>query len=102
LPQFDEHLELHRLDVSSAFGDLTSYNFARGEFEAEPTPDLRPSPLLTGEDLIAAGYHPSQQFKPMLALAEDAQFEGAATTREEALAIVQAAYPLAAPSRTNA
>jgi hypothetical protein len=30
----------------------------------------------------------------MLALAEDAQLEGAATTREEALALVQASYPL--------
>jgi poly(A) polymerase len=101
LPRFDEHLELHRLDVTSAFGDLTSYNFARGEFEAEPTPDLRPAPLLTGADLIAAGYHPSPQFKPMLALAEDAQLEGAATTREQALAIVQGAYPLRAASGTN-
>ncbi len=31
------------------------YNFARAQFEAEPTPDLRPAPLLTGRDLIAAG-----------------------------------------------
>ena len=94
LPRFDEHLELHRLDASSAHGDLTLYNFARAQYEAEPAPDLRPAPLLTGDDLIAAGYRPSPQFKPMLALAEDAQLEGAATTREEALALVQAAYPL--------
>jgi hypothetical protein len=31
----------------------------------------------------------------MLALAEDAQLDGSATTREEALAMVQNAYPLA-------
>ena len=93
LPRFHEHLALHRLDALSAHGDLTCYNFARAQFEAEPAPDLRPAPLLTGRDLIAAGYRPSPQFKPMLALAEDAQLEGAATTREEALALVQASYP---------
>ena len=81
LPRFDEHLALHRLDAISAHG-------------------LRPAPLLTGRDLIAAGYRPSPQFKPMLALAEDAQLEGAATTREEALALVQASYPRPSPNPT--
>ncbi len=100
LPRFDEHLELHRLDASSAHGDLRLYDFARAQYEAEPAPDLRPAPLLTGDDLVAAGYGPSPQFKPMLALAEDAQLEGAATTRDQALAIVQTAYPLAVPVRT--
>ena len=100
LPRFDEHLALHRLDAISAHGDLTCYDFARAHFEAEPTPDLRPAPLLTGRDLIAAGYRPSPQFKPMLALAEDAQLEGAATTREEALALVQASYPRPSPNPT--
>ncbi len=100
LPRFDEHLELHRLDALSSHADLTCYNFALAHFEAEPAPDLRPAPLLTGRDLIAAGYRPSPQFKPMLALAEDAQLEGAATTREEALALVQASYPRPSPNPT--
>jgi poly(A) polymerase len=98
LPRFDEHLALHRLDASAAHGDLTCYNFARAHFEAEPTPDLRPAPLLTGRDLIAAGYRPSPQFKPMLALAEDAQLEGSITTPEQALALAQANYPLPSTS----
>jgi poly(A) polymerase len=96
LSRFDEHLALHRLDASSAHGDLRLYDFARAQYEAEPTPDLRPAPLLSGDDLIAAGYKPSPQFKPMLSLAEDAQLEGSVITREQALALVQAAYPLAA------
>jgi poly(A) polymerase len=94
LPRFDEHLELHRLDASSAHGDLTLYRFARAHYEAEPPLDLRPAPLLTGAGLIAAGYKPSPQFKPMLALAEDAQLEGAVTTREQALALVESRFPL--------
>jgi poly(A) polymerase len=94
LPRFEEHLELHRLDASSARGDLRLYDFARDQFEVEPAPDLRPAPLLTGEDLIAAGYKPSPQFKPMLALAEDAQLEGSITTPAEALALVETRFPL--------
>jgi poly(A) polymerase len=99
LPRFDEHLELHRLDALSAHGDLTCYDFARAHYEAEPAADLRAAPLLTGRDLIAAGYRPSPQFKPMLALAEDAQLEGSITTREEALALVVASYPHPIPRK---
>jgi len=97
LPRFDEHLALHRLDCLSAHGDLTLYDFARAQYEAEPAPDLRPAPLLTGSDLIAAGYRPSPQFKPMLALAEDAQLEGTATTTGQALSLVQSQFPMSAP-----
>lgn len=98
LPRFEEHLELHRMDVESAHGDLRLYDFARQHYEAEPAIDHRPAPLLTGRDLIAAGYKPSPQFKPMLTLAEDAQLEGSATSREEALALVQREFPLAPSS----
>jgi len=92
LPRFDEHLALHYLDAASAHGDLSAYNFARAQYEAEPAADLRPIPLLTGRDLIAAGYRPSPQFKPMLTLAEDAQLEGAVTTPEDALALVTSLF----------
>ncbi len=54
---------------------------------------IAPAPLLTGRELIAAGYRPSPQFKEMLTLAEDAQLEGAVTTAEEALALVRERYP---------
>jgi len=96
LPRFEEHLALHWLDASSAHGDLRPYDFARAQYEAEPAAQMRAPPLLSGGDLIAAGYRPSPQFKAMLALAEDAQLEGSATTREEALAVVQHAFPLSA------
>lgn len=89
LPRFDEHLALHRLDVTSSHNDLSLYDFARAEYEREPAPDLRPRPLLTGRDLIAAGYSPSPQFKTMLTLAEDAQLEHTISTREEALELIK-------------
>lgn len=99
LPRFDEHLALHWLDVTSAHGDLRLYDFALREYEAEPAPDLRPKPLLTGRDLIAAGYPPSPQFKPMLTLAEDAQLEGTIRSTEEALALIQSQFPLSHDAR---
>ena len=88
LPRFDEHLALHQLDVTSSHNDLSLYDFARAEYEREPAPDLRPKPLLTGRDLIAAGYAPSPQFKAMLTLAEDAQLERNIHAPDEALSLV--------------
>lgn len=93
LPRFDEHLALHWLDVTSAHGDLRLYDFAKAQYEAEPPSDVRVSPLLTGRDLIAAGYLPSPQFKPMLTLAEDAQLEGTIHSLSEALALVRQHFP---------
>lgn len=89
LPRFDEHLALHLLDCTSCHGDLTLYNFAKQRYESAPAEHIRPKLLLTGRDLIAAGYRPGPQFKTMLEAAEDAQLEGLATTPEEALAIVR-------------
>jgi poly(A) polymerase len=96
LPKFEEHLELHRLDASSAHGDMRLYEFAREQYGAEPAEEHRAAPLLTGRELIAAGYRPSPQFKEMLTLAEDAQLEGVVATAEEALALVRRRFPLRA------
>ncbi|MBV8113382.1 MAG: CCA tRNA nucleotidyltransferase [Silvibacterium sp.] len=90
LHDFAEHLALHRIDVLSSHGDLSLYEFAKSRFEATPEHEVRPTPLITGRDLIDAGYQPGPQFKEFLALAEDAQLEGRIHTREEALDLVKA------------
>ena len=89
LPKFDEHLALHWMDVTSAHGDLRLYDFARERYEASPVEKIQPHLLVTGKDLIAAGYRPGPEFKAMLETAEDAQLEGHAATTEEGLAIVR-------------
>jgi poly(A) polymerase len=89
LPKFEEHLTLHWMDASSAHGDLRLYEFAKERFEATPTETIRPKLLVTGKDLIDAGYPPGPRFKAMLEAAEDAQLEGNATTTEDALAVVR-------------
>jgi putative nucleotidyltransferase with HDIG domain len=93
LPQFDQHLALHRLDCLASHRSLELYDFVRERFENLPQDQVRPQLLLSGKDLIEAGYHPGPQFTPMLAAAEDAQLEGAVHTREEALAFIQQRWP---------
>jgi poly(A) polymerase len=89
LPKFDEHLALHWMDASSAHGDLRLYEFAQKHYEAAPLETIQPKLLVTGRDLIAAGYRPGPEFKTMLEAAEDAQLEGGATTMEDGLAVVK-------------
>jgi poly(A) polymerase len=96
LNQFDEHLALHRMDCTASHGNLSLYQFAKQHYEtAEPT-QLRPTPLVTGDDLIARGYRPGPDFRHMLTMVEDAQLEDSIRTREEALALIDANFP--APS----
>ena len=89
MPRFDEHLALHYLDCTCSHRMLGMYEFAKREYEAAPVESLRPELLVTGKDLIAAGYRPSPQFKAMLEAAEDAQLEGLIATREDGLALVR-------------
>ena len=93
LPEFEQHLALHRMDCLSAHGDLTLYDFAKREFETTPEEQVSPPLLVTGRDLIAAGYKPGPQFKTMLELAEDAQLEGRIATTEEGLRLLQNTFP---------
>ena len=89
LPRFEEHLELHRLDCSSSHRDLSLYEFAKEKFHSLPAEQIRPAPLITGDDLIAAGYQPGPQFKELLTAVEDAQLEGTISTKEEAMELVK-------------
>jgi len=89
LPRFDEHLALHRLDCLSSHGDLRLYEFARQRRDELPEDEVRPALLVTGRDLISAGYQPGPHFKEMLAIAEDAQLEGRIHTRVEGLNLIR-------------
>ncbi len=97
LPKFDEHLALHRLDVTSSHGDLSLYDFARRRREELPEEEVRPQLLVTGRDLINAGYKPSPRFKEMLRMAEDAQLEGRIHTTEEGMEMIRREFSAEAP-----
>lgn len=93
LERFEEHLALHRMDCLASNGFLDQWEFVRERFAAMPEETVRPKLLITGRELIAAGYNPGAGFKEMLRAAEDAQLEGAVATAEEALKLVLGRFP---------
>lgn len=93
LPDFDEHLELHRLDCLSSNKRLENYELVKSHREAFTDEHLKPAPLLTGTDLIAEGYEPGPLFSEILSAVEDAQLEGRIQSSGEALAMVRQIFP---------
>ena len=95
VPRFEEHMQLHRIDCLSSHGDLTSYNFTREKIANMPPESVRPAPLITGQDLIDAGYEPGPRFKEILSAVEDGQLEERLGSRDEAMEFVRRQFPLA-------
>ncbi len=93
LPGFEEHLELHRSDCLSSHGELSAYNFAKDKLASIPAEQMRPAPLVTGDDLIAAGYVPGPRFKEILSAVEDGQLESRLRSKEQALQFVAHEFP---------
>jgi poly(A) polymerase len=94
LPAFNEHLELHRIDCLSSNGNLDSYDYMLQQQRSTPPEEVRPKPLVTGRDLIQAGYTPGPRFKEILSAVEDAQLEGRLAAREQAMEFVRRDFPL--------
>jgi poly(A) polymerase len=93
LPLFDEHLALHRADSLASHRNLTTYEFIRRKREEIPAETIRPTPLVTGDDLIAAGHRPGPKFREILDAVEDAQLEGQLPSRDAALEFVRREFP---------
>jgi poly(A) polymerase len=93
MPMFDEHLELHRIDCLGSHGLLDLYHYTRDKMANMPAEEVRPRPLLTGNDLISAGYTPGPYFKEILTAVEDAQLEGQLRDRAAAMDFVRRTYP---------
>ena len=89
LENFPEHLALHRMDCLAAHRNVDIWNFVRERYESMPEQAVRPPLLITGRELIAAGYTPGPAFKEVLRAVEDAQLEGSITTQEEAMALAR-------------
>ncbi|MGA3101802.1 MAG: CCA tRNA nucleotidyltransferase [Terracidiphilus sp.] len=94
LERFEEHLALHKMDCVAGSGYLEHWEFVRDRLSSTPEEAVRPKPLITGRELIAAGYPPGERFREMLRTAEDAQLEGTIATTEEALTLVRERFPL--------
>ena len=95
LEGFVEHLELHRLDCLSSHRDLTNYELARTLLAETPRQEIKPPPLLRGDDLIGQGYRPGPLFKVILGAVEDAQLEARIHNTADAIRLVKEQFPLA-------
>ncbi len=85
MPRFEEHLALHRLDCQCSNGRTESYDFVRQKLADLSAETLHPPRLISGRDLIDAGFLPGPGFSEALEAVETAQLEGEICTREEAL-----------------
>jgi poly(A) polymerase len=94
MPAFDEHLALHRADCLASHRNLSTYEFVRQKRTQIPPEKMRPSPLVTGADLIAAGHVPGPKFREILSAVEDAQLEGRLPSRDAALEFVRREFPV--------
>jgi poly(A) polymerase len=91
-PHFKDLLELYRLHCISGNGELEKYEYCRRKIKEYG--QLQVPLLVSGEDLIDIGYSPGPVFSEILRNIEDLQLEGAIRTREEALAHIQASFPI--------
>lgn len=70
-------------------GKLETWEILHRKLADMPPEQLKPPPLLTGDDLIAAGFEPGPKFGQILSALEDAQLESRITTRDEALELAK-------------
>ena len=82
---FQEHLELHRLDCMASHRDLSNYEFCLQQLDQLSQQAMRPPALISGHDLIDAGFKPGPIFSDILKKVEDLQLEGKVGSRPEAL-----------------
>ncbi|MCX5846873.1 MAG: HD domain-containing protein [Deltaproteobacteria bacterium] len=88
MPDFDMHLELHRLDCLGSHGVLDNYEFCRNKLTEMADDELHPPRLLSGDDLITMGFPPGPLFSEILRIVEDAQLDGEISTSDEARRLV--------------
>ncbi len=92
---FPELLEVCRLDCLASHGDMSTIEWIEGYIRDLPPEQLKPTPLLTGNDLIAMGYAPGPLFSEILTVVEDAQLEGEIDSADQARALVRERWPSA-------
>jgi poly(A) polymerase len=82
--QFHQGLLILRAEDTQAFVDV------RRRVEELAATELAPEPLITGDDLIAAGMKPGPSFKRILDGVYDAQLEGSIGNKEQAMELARA------------
>lgn len=84
-PNFDLHLRLHYIDCMACHQNLTLFHLCKEKLAELPAEVLKPTPLVTGHDLISLGFKPGPLFKKILEAIETEQLEGRLSEKEPAL-----------------
>lgn len=82
---FETELEQHRIDCRASHGDLSNWTFLTKKYRAFKKEGLRPAPLLTGRDVLEAGFKEGPVVGRILRKIEEAQLEGRLRSKEQAL-----------------
>ncbi len=85
----DELMALAKIDALSSNGDLSHWEFCRRALDELSNEQIRPQPLLRGNDLIELGVAKGPLFRTILTALEDAQLEGTVASREAAIDFVR-------------
>jgi poly(A) polymerase len=81
---FEQLAALHRADALGSWGNLEDYEYVMERRRTMTVEEMKPPPLITGDDLIAMGYRPGPIFKQVLDAVREAQLDGEVRTFEEA------------------
>lgn len=88
-PGICELLELHRADAIAAGRDTDHVEYCEQLLRHWTKDVLDPPPIITGDDLIQAGYKPGPIFKKLLDAVREAQLDGTIGTQQEAWDMVK-------------
>jgi poly(A) polymerase len=88
-PGIRELLDLHRADALAAGRSTDHVEFCEQLLREWTPEELDPRPLITGDDLIEAGYKPGPIFKKLLEAVREAQLDGSVRTQNEAWDMVE-------------
>ena len=91
---FIDELEMHRVDCLASHGKLDNWEFCRERLNDYSEEELKPKPVINGDDLMKMGYKPGPLFKEILARILDLQLENKFSSKEEALTWVKENYTM--------
>lgn len=89
LPYFDDLTKLNRADINAASKNFSALEYIEEKRKSWKPEEIKPKSLITGKDLIEAGFTPGPMFKTILSFIEEGQLEGKIRTREDAMKIVK-------------
>ncbi|MDA1195624.1 MAG: CCA tRNA nucleotidyltransferase [Planctomycetota bacterium] len=93
------HLALHAADCGASHGGRDILDFLRAALTALADEPAIPPPLITGHDLIAAGYRPGRELGAILSWVQDEQLEGRLDSADAAVRRVREQFPIPSGER---